>query len=59
MIESLGTEVTYELNICERRHIVVPESLNNLINLIFSIITLIVMIICFFSLVSTMGGNIL
>ena len=46
-------------NICQAKSMYINEEVQNIINLVFTIITIITMIICFFSLVSTMGGNII
>ena len=46
-------------DICYINENMISEDLQSVISLVFNIITIIVMIICFFSLVSSMGGNIL
>ena len=46
-------------NICQVRRAYIDEDVQTIINLVFTIITIITMIICFFSLVSTMSGNIM
>ena len=59
MAAEVGLHADWDKNEGYIREKIHRDSQGDITSLIFSVITIIVMIICFFSLVSTMGGNII